>query len=159
MRESEIDQDLHTQLRQMQDVDAVRQLMYRYHQACDGWGELGTHRDPGAIADLFTDDGQWDVTAQDPPPTGRDEIIALARRLQSVPWIVHYVANPIVDVDGDRGMGRFVGVLRVRPAADARRVWSLGIYELAAERTSRGWRIQRLSWEPVEPAMRFAPPG
>ncbi len=148
---------LEEQLRTLADIEDVRVLMARYHQACDGWDERGTHRDPDVIAALFTDDGVWDVTAEQPPPTGRADIVALARKLQAIPWIVHAVLNPIVEIHGDRAVGEFKGILRVKLEDTAPLVWSLGLYRLTARRTPDGWRIASLSWEPMSDRERYDP--
>lgn len=147
--------DLERRVRVIEDVLAVQHLMANYHNAVDGWDERGTHRDPGAIADLFTEDGVWDVTAREPAPTGREEIAALARDLQAVPWIIHTLVSPIVSAEGDRATGEFKGILRVGRAGGEALRWSMGRYRLDARRTPEGWRIQRLSWEPMTEAQRF----
>jgi ketosteroid isomerase-like protein len=153
-------QGIENRLRRLEDVQEIQALMARYHQATDGWTDHGTHRDPAAIAALFTDDGEWDVTDRTPPPAGRAEIESLAAELHAaVPWIIHTVLNPIVDVDGDAATGEFKGLLRVRPEHDGRLAWSVGVYRLTARRTNDGWRIQRLRWEPVTDASPFSPAG
>lgn len=130
------------------DID-VRELMARYHRTCDGWGPDGTHRDPDAIAQLFTDDGTWAVTARDPAPTGRSEIAALARDLQSVAGVVHFALNGEVQIDGDSATGQFKGLLRVRMTPTSPAVWSIGRYDLLAQRDASGWLIKSLTWEPM----------
>jgi SnoaL-like domain len=96
---------LEERLRAVEDVLAVQKLMALYHEACDGWDESGTRKDPEAIAALFTEDGIWDVTARQPAPRGREAIAALATELQSIPWIVHAAVNPVVESGGDGGNG------------------------------------------------------
>jgi hypothetical protein len=132
----------------LEDIEAVRNLMASYHRACDGWGPAGTHVDPQAIADLFTEDGVWGVTGRQPQPTGHAEIIQLAKDLQSIPWIVHFVLNPVVHVDGDTAYGEFKGIIRVRFQESGRFVWGMGLYRCDAVRTTEGWRIRSLQWEP-----------
>jgi ketosteroid isomerase-like protein len=139
---------LEARVQRLEDIEAVRQLMARYHILCDGWDERGTHKDPDAIAELFTDDGIWAVTDRQPPPTGRAEVAALAKDNQAIDWIVHFVANPIVEVDGDTATGEFIGVLRVRVAREMRKSWVVGRYRIAAARTADGWRFKRVDWEP-----------
>lgn len=147
---------LTSRVQQLEDLRAVEQLMYAYHHACDGWGSDGTHRDPEAIAELFTPDGVWAVSARQPPPTGRQEIAALARDLQIIPWIVHTVVNPQVQVDGDVATGEVKGlVYHMSPDRQPRA--SLGVYRLTAIRTDSVWRIQNMSWEPQSSRERFDP--
>lgn len=148
---------LEQRLRAVEDILAVQELMARYHDACDGWDDSGSHKDPLAIAALFTDDGVWDVTSVDPPPRGPVEIAALAARLQSIPWIVHAAVNPIVHTGGDNATAWFKGILRLRLQPSGRLVWAMGRYLLRARRTSGGWRIASLSWEPTSEQERYRP--
>jgi hypothetical protein len=148
---------LEERLQAVEAVLAVQELMARYHDACDGWDESGSHKDPGAIAALFTEDGLWDVTARQPAPRGRAEIAALASQLQAIPWIVHAVVNPIIESGGDRATAQFKGILRLKLQPSAPLVWSLGRYHLDARRTSDGWRIASLSWEPMTESKRYNP--
>jgi hypothetical protein len=151
---------LEERLQAVEDVLALQELMARYHDACDGWDESGTHKDPDAIAALFTEDGIWDVTARQPVPRGQVAIAALAAELQSIPWIVHAVVNPIITSGGDRATAQFKGILRVKLKPSAPLMWSLGRYHLDARRTPAGWRIASLSWEPMTETTRYDPgPG
>jgi ketosteroid isomerase-like protein len=151
------DDSIAARLQALEDVEAVRVLMARYHDACDGWDGSGTHKDPAAIAALFTEDGVWAVTAREPAPRGPEEIASLARDLQIIPWIIHFVANPNVQVDGDRAAGRFKGIIRVRLKESAPMVWSIGIYHLVARRGPAGWLIESLDWEPATDKGRYDP--
>lgn len=148
---------LEDRIRRLEDIEAVRVLMARYQQACDGWRGEGTHRDPAAIAELFTEDGIWDVTAREPAPCGHEAIAALAKDLQVVPWIVHMVLNPIVDVDGDVATAQFKALTRVKRGGSSEPMWSLGNYRAVASRTLQGWRFRSLLFEPLQ-GSKFDPP-
>lgn len=148
---------IEARVRRLEDIESLRRLMASYHQVCDGWTDAGTHKDPEAIAALFTEDGEWAVTAREPAPKGRAQIAAMARELQAVPWVVHFVVNPIVDIDGDAAQGTFKGVIRVRKVPGASLEWTMGLYRLDAVRTPSGWRIRRLDWEPMTSSERFDP--
>jgi SnoaL-like domain len=139
---------LEARVQRLEDIEAVRTLMARYHRVCDGWGPDGTHVDPQVIADVFTEDGVWGVTGRQPPPTGRAEIIQLAEDLQVIPWIIHFALNPVVDVDGDVATGECKGIIRVRFGTPGRYVWGMGLYRFEAVRTTQGWRFRSLLWEP-----------
>lgn len=134
-------------VRRLEDIEAVRRLMAQYHRACDGWDEAGSHKDPQAIADLFTDDGVWGIPAQHPFARGRAEIAALAERLQSIDWIVHFVVNPIVEIDGDAATAEFKGIVRIQPDAGRAAGWTMGVYRAACRRTPGGWRFRSLDWD------------
>jgi hypothetical protein len=149
---------LSRQVRRIRDAEEVRRLMHLYHQACDGWDGGGTHKDPLAIATLFVPDGVWDIPIErdgvwNAPSAGglkgHAAIAAEAEHLQITPWVIHYVVNPIVDIDGDSANGRFKAFVRV---ADPNRsfAWVCGIYHVDAVRTTEGWKFARLEWQHID---------
>jgi SnoaL-like domain len=142
---------LEQRVQALEDLEDTRRLMARYHRECDGWDEHGTHKDPAAIAALFTPDGVWDETVRQPPPTGRAQIEEFARELRSVDWVVHYVTNPTVriDVDGNEATGEFDGILNVKLRPGSPLVWVIGIYRITAVRSDGGWQLRSLTWEPI----------
>jgi hypothetical protein len=150
--------DIDARITALEDAEAVRQLVARYHLACDGWDERGTHRDVAAIAALFTPDGVWDVPAQQDGVfagdarlriAGRAAIMDFARGLQAIPWIIHFVVNPLVAVDGDSASGAFKGFVRFK-GAGTDPVWVCGIYRVEAMRTPDGWCFSRLAWDHLD---------
>jgi hypothetical protein len=142
---------LEQRVQALEDLEEIRLLMARYHQACDGWDETGTHKDPAAIAALFTEGGLWDETVRQPPPTGRAQITKFAEELKSVAWVVHYLTNPAVrlGVDGKTATGEFKGILRVRLRPTSPLVWVIGLYRITTERSPAGWQLNSMSWEPI----------
>jgi len=130
-----------------EDCDAIAKLQARYINLNDGgWEAKGpTHQFPEAVADLFVEDGTWEGpgTAR---AEGRDEIVALFRAFQRVRFIVHYVTNPLIEVDGDRAYGEWhVMVPNTAPSGSA--LWSLGLYKNHFVRTADGWRFEKLVFE------------
>lgn len=145
---------MHTEdrIRRLEDLEELRLLMARYHLCCDGWDEAGTHRDPEAIAALFTSEGSWGIphprgSTLPVPVVGHAQVGALARELQSMHWIVHFVVNPVIEVEGDSARGEFKGIVRVQYCADGPAGWGLGIYRFEASRTPAGWRFSRLDFD------------
>jgi SnoaL-like protein len=143
-------------IRAIEDVEAVKTLMAKYHKACDGW-DGSSHKNPETIGALFAEDGVWGVSSREPPPTGPAEVAAFAVELQKIPWIMHSVVNPLVEVDGDTARGEFKGIIRVRLDPSSRMVWSMGVYHVEAVRTPDGWRFRSLVWEPTTAAERYDP--
>jgi hypothetical protein len=142
---------LERRVRALEDLEDIRLLMTRYHQVCDGWDESGTHKDPAAVAALFTEDGVWDETVRQPPPSGRAQIAEFADELKSVAWVVHYVTNPLVRLrrDGETASGEFKGILRVRLRPTSPLVWVIGLYRITARSSQAGWHLQSMSWDPI----------
>ena len=90
-------QALENELGRLQDIRAIEQLKYRYAACCDrGY-------DPEAIAALFIDDGIWVVNGVGGDVAGREAIRAHFRDLsQSIPWALHFVIAPQVELSQDR---------------------------------------------------------
>ena len=157
-----MDTSIDQRVRRLEDIEAVRLLMARYHLECDGHDDRGTHRHPKAIADLFTDDGVWGIPqpigARTPvPAVGRDQIEQLAAELQGVQWIVHFVVNPVVEIETDTARAEFKGIVRMQPDRKAAAGWGLGIYRATARRTASGWRFQSLDWDTLSVSVELPP--
>lgn len=137
-------QYLEARMARFEDMEAVRELMARYQNACDGDKATGTHRDPEAIAMLFIPDGIYEIPGG--PYAGRAAIAAVAKSLQSIAWIIHTAVNPVVSICGDDARGDFKGLVRWCATPDAEPQCSVGRYDVEAVRTAEGWRFRRLSW-------------
>ncbi len=88
--------DIERELQRLKDVEAIIRLrsLYCYYadlKDCDNW------------ANLFTEDGVFETDVFG-IYKGRETI----RALQHLPFAVHYVMNPIIDVDGDRASGKWL---------------------------------------------------
>lgn len=129
-------------VRRLTDLEEIRSLAAEYQRLCDGGWDGPSHADPEALAGLFTADAEY--TLPDLPVChGTAEIRALFERLQqAIPWIIHYVANPELEVDGDRASGRIKGAACFR--RDDARYLTFGTYFGDFVRTEAGWRFA--SW-------------
>lgn len=141
---------LAAEIRTLRDMEEVRTLMARYHRACDGTEETGTHRDPRAIAALFTPDGVWEIPGG--VIAGREAIAATARQFQAVSWIIHVFANPIVSIGGDTAQAEFKGFVRSRMAPGTPAIWSIGRYDAEFVRGPEGWLFGSLKWAYLDEA-------
>ena len=84
---------------------------------------------------------------------GRDAI----RALQHLPFAVHYVMNPIIDIDGDTATGKW---LLLEPCSfpqgdDRQPIWGAAKYEDDYVRVDGEWKFKRvklmsLMWSPYE---------
>jgi ketosteroid isomerase-like protein len=133
-------------LRALEDREELIKLKARYVNLNDGGWQGPTHTDPDAVADMFVDDGIWDGSPNAGYAQGRAEIKALFERFRAVKFIVHYVTNPLIEVDGDTANGHWHALV-TSTMPDGTALWILGLYKEQYVRTSRGWRIKVLRFE------------
>lgn len=130
-------------LRVLEDREEIVKLKYRYVNLNDGGWAGPTHAHPDAVAELFVEEGVWDGRPYTGYARGREEIRQLFRQFGAMPFIVHYVTNPLIDVSGDGASGHWHAlVTATMPGGDA--IWILGTYQDEYVRTASGWRIKSL---------------
>jgi hypothetical protein len=135
--------ELEATVRRLTDREAVLTLTYNYQRLCDGGWAGSSHSDPAALSALFTDSARYALPEQ-PVARGKAHIQALFVHLQEhVPWIVHYLANPFVTVEGDRAVAEIKGMACFWRGTD--RTLTFGTYYGQFMRTSEGWRFT--DWE------------
>lgn len=140
------------QVRYLADLAQIRAVLNRYCALVDA-------RDPHAIAaGAFTPDGTDDHGLYGATFRGRDAIEAMFRRSnQTTEASAHFVADPLIEIDGDVAYGRTYvtgwtwvrhpGAGNVRPAD-----WVfIGIYVDTFKRTEEGWLISERTVEPLGP--------
>ena len=133
-------------LKALEDREELIKLKARYVNYNDGGWRGPTHTDPDAVADMFVDDGIWDGSPNAGYAQGRAEIKALFERFRAVKFIVHYVTNPLIEVDGDTATGHWHALV-TSTMPDDTAFWILGLYKEQYVRTSHGWRIKVLRFE------------
>jgi hypothetical protein len=136
----------------LEDRLAVLEHAYDYQRSCDGGWSGPSHADPRALTELFTPDARY-ALPELPVATGHAEIEALFGRLtEHVPWIVHYLANPFVSIDGNRAR------LEIKGGAcfwrGPSRTLTFGTYHHELARTADGWRFA--DWEFTRAQQPFA---
>lgn len=144
---------LQAELRELRDKEEIRQLKATYcHYADGGWPERGgTHMGP--VADLFVEDGVWDASPGMPAAHGREAIRRLFVDLRALPFAMHNVMNPMIEVKGDAATGywHFIGCSEMPDGATA---WFLGTYTEEYVRTAEGWRYKLLKYTAIRQAPR-----
>lgn len=125
------------------DRESIRDLVYEYQRLCDGGWSGPSHQDPRALKRLFTPDGEYQIDPTRPPNRGHEAIENAFVRLQkSMPWIIHYATNPLIQLDGDTAEARVQGfALYKRDGID---YIATGSYRGKVVRTRDGWRFA--SW-------------
>ena len=132
--------ELERLVRELQDRNEILELAARYQQLCDGGWDHPTHGSPDALADLFVPEAEY-LVGEPPPRQGREAIRDRFAELQFIPWVVHYLANPIVVVDGDRAMAQIKGLVQ---SFHEQARWRHCTYHGEFARTAYGWRF--VSW-------------
>jgi hypothetical protein len=135
----------------LEDIEAIRRLKARYADLCDrGYP-------PDEIAALFAEDAVWDggVFGRH---VGRAAIRDFfARASDQIPFALHYVTNPIIEVAGDRATGvwHLFQACTFADEAGPQPVWGGARYHEEYVRDDGAWRFWRLRldssfWTPFE---------
>lgn len=141
---------LEQRLAHLEDLEAIRRLLYTYHARLD-------NRDFDGYAQLFTADGEWHgATGEVRASGGPGPIAAMLRSLygEDAPrdsW--HVCTNPVIDLDGDEARVRSTYVVLNRPAEGAATLRRIGEYVDHVVRDQDGrWRFrQRRSLSLAQP--------
>jgi ketosteroid isomerase-like protein len=93
--------DLERRIQRLEDIEAIKKLKARYADACD------RNYDVDTLASLFAEDAIWDGGLFG-VHNGREEIRAFFQGVSSdITFAMHYMMNPIIDVDGDEATGEW----------------------------------------------------
>jgi hypothetical protein len=107
----------------LEDVEAIKKLKARYCAYCD------QNYNADGLASLFTDD-------------------ALRRFFQGssqrLPFAIHHVMNPIIDVQGDSATGQWYLFQPCTRADSNQAVWLAARYEETYVRVDGEWKFQRI---------------
>jgi ketosteroid isomerase-like protein len=136
-------------LQALEDREAIIKLKARYVNYNDGGWVGPTHTNPQAVADMFVEDGVWDGSPNAGYAKGKQAIKELFEAFGAVPFIVHYVTNPLIEVDGDTATGHWHAlVTSTMPTPDGpQALWVLGLYKEEYVRTAEGWKFKTLRFE------------
>ena len=122
-------------IRRLLDAEAIRALKYRYAALCDS----GYPADE--LAALFNDDAVWHGEPFG-RYEGREAIRAFfADTLDMLRFAVHYLTNPVIEVDGDAATGSWYlwEPAVARPTGQA--YWLMAGYSDRYRREADGWKF------------------
>jgi uncharacterized protein (TIGR02246 family) len=131
---------LEARVRRLEDLEAIRRLFADYRRALDG-------KDWDAYCRLFTEDGVFEANGR--RFEGREAIHAMLLGMLGTDLEatrgddVHIVANPVVEVDGDRATASLTWAYVVRGDGDRPVLLKLGHYDDALRREDGSWRFER----------------
>lgn len=135
-------QQMQAQLQRLNDLEAIRALRHRYAYLANVIdGQLD---DAEAFAGLFCVDGVLDIGMGQ--ARGREEIAAMLRAA-AVDWqcAMHYMLNPLIDLQGDEAEGQVSGLFAFTTQARPQPVWLSNLYEDRYVRTDDGWQFRMVS--------------
>ena len=92
-------EDLERRLKVLEDIEEIKVLKRRYCAYCDD------NYDVDGLISLFTEDAAWDGGIRG-KNEGREEIRKFFQNApQRLPFAIHMVLNPIIEVNGDTANG------------------------------------------------------
>ncbi len=142
-------EDIAGRLRNLEDVEEIKRLKARYCAYCDD------DYDADNIARLFVEDAVWDGGSFG-RYEGRDEIREFfVNAPQMLPFAVHMVMNPIIEVNGDAATGIWYLFQACTFAEGHRAVWGSARYDEEYVRVDGAWRFKNLKltsnfWTPFD---------
>ena len=128
--------DLEKTIRRLADIEDIKQLKARYASACDD------DYNPDKLAPLFTEDAIWDgnILGYAEGREGIREFFAAASSL--VPFAVHQVSNPLIEIDGNTATGQWF--LWQPMIFGEQALWLSAVYEDRYVRLDGQWLYQHL---------------
>ena len=136
-------------LRALEDLEEIRRLKALYCAYCDD------DYDAENIAGLFVEDAVWDGGSFG-RYEGRDEIREFfVNAPKMLPFAVHMVVNPIIEVNGDAATGIWYLFQACTFAEGDRAVWGSARYDEEYVRVAGAWRFKNLKltshfWTPFD---------
>lgn len=131
---------LESRIARLEAIEDIRKLKALYCTYCD------ENYNPDKLATLFTEDAIWHA-AHRGRMQGRDAIRNFFAGISAkIGFAAHLVLNDNIEVDGDRGTGRWRMVMASMEDFNGteRAVWALGDYDEVYVREAGLWRIKSL---------------
>ena len=142
-------EDIERRLRALEDMEDIKRLKARYCAYCDD------NYDADNIASLFTEDAVWDGGERG-RADGREGIRNFfVNASQRLPFAVHMVMNPIIEVDGDTATGIWYLFQACTYADGNQAVWGSARYDEEYVRVDGVWKFKHLKlssffWTPFD---------
>ena len=142
-------QELEKRVQTLEDIEAIKKLKARYCGYCDAG------YDADGLISLFTDDAVWDGGSFG-RYEGRKAIYDFFAGVSKLlPFALHYVMNPQIDVEGDRASGRWYLLEPCTFAQGSQAVWGAAYYEDRYVKVGGAWKFQEVKltssfWTPYE---------
>jgi hypothetical protein len=143
-------ENLEKRVRVLEDVEEIKKLKRRYCALCDAG------YDADGLAELFMENAVWEGNELG-RAEGRKEILEFFQRApQRLPFAIHMVLNPIIEVDGDRAKGTwYLFQACTYAGVENQAVWGSARYDEEYVRVNGEWKFQNLEltshfWTPFD---------
>jgi len=137
-------EELARRIQVLEDIEAIKKLKARYCAYCDN------HYDADGLASLFTEDAIWDGGERLGRCAGREAIRAFFQGSpQRLPFAIHHVTNPFIEVHGDTATGRWYLFQPCTRAEGNRAVWLAARYEEDYVRQGGEWKFRQMKIFPA----------
>jgi hypothetical protein len=134
--------DLQQKIQVLEDIEAIKKLKARYCLYVD-------KRDEAGFVSLFTEDTVWDGGSFG-HYEGRETMRNFFRAIPEVlSFAVHYVMNPIIEVQGERATGHWYLLEPCTMVAGNQAVWGAARYEEKYVRVEGEWKFKEIKLIPV----------
>ena len=134
--------EIERRLRVLEDVEEIKKLKARYCAYAEH------HLDSEGVGSLFVEDGVWDGgpgrSRHRGPSAIRDFFV---RAAQLMPFALHFLADPIIEVDGEEAHGTWHLFLSGTFSEGNRAFWTAGRYEDDYVRVDGTWKYRELRVE------------
>lgn len=146
-------EQLAARLQVLEDIEAIKKVKAEYCAHCDNG------YNPQGIGALFAEDGVWDggvdVFGKYEGRPAIEKFFTGATKV--IPFAVHNVMNPIIDVNGDDATGQWYLFQPCTMTGDQgdQAVWGAAKYSDDYKRVNGTWKIQTLRvkfefWTPFD---------
>lgn len=137
---------LEERIRILEDIEAISKLKSTYCNTVDR-GFAREKRAAETIENIFVKDGIWDAGLYR-SGVGWEGIRAALKSPEELPFGLHMVMNPVIDVDGDTATGQW-HLLMMMTLPGSKAQWGAAIYNDEFVRTPEGWRFKSIRITPV----------
>ncbi|MFI5394032.1 MAG: nuclear transport factor 2 family protein [Candidatus Binatia bacterium] len=147
-------EELLARVQVLEDIEAIRKLKATYCYLCDAG--LEDERNRNQLIAHFSDNAKVDF-GMGPASMfeGRAGLEIFFGQVvpSGVSFCMHMVHNPIIDVDGDRAMGKWYYEAPTTDASTNRAQWMAGTYEEEYVRENGEWKFASIKtkWKYISP--------
>ena len=139
----EVVADLKKRVRQLEDVNALRNLKSEYAAACDD------SYDPDRLAALFVEDATWESQGMG-RHEGREAIREFFRGISSYfVFALHYGLNPQIEVNGDTAWAKWYLFMPCTVGDTGKAMWRAGLDEEEYVRVDGKWMYKSKKSAPI----------